>query len=100
MAQITRQRESERIAYDFMLKHYTEQNDQKSVKALQKFNHLETESDLIAFFNSGARDNLMHKLGIGTMRSMKSVFKDIFLSGLDIAGLTRSGRRLISGNRS
>lgn len=79
MAQITRQRESEKIAYDFMLDHYTIMNDQRSVKALLRFNHLETESDLISFYNSGARDKLMHELGIGTMRSMKSVFKDIFL---------------------
>ncbi len=79
MAQITRQRESEKIAYDFMINHYTEINERQPLKALQKFNHLETESDLIAFFNSGTRDNLMHKLGIGTMRSMKSVFRDIFL---------------------
>ncbi len=79
MAQITRQRESEKIACDFMLKHYTEINDKKSVKALQRFNHLETESDLISFYSSGTRDKLMHELGIGTMRSMKSVFKDIFL---------------------
>ena len=79
MGQITRQRESERIAYDFMLKQFTEQNDQRSVKMLKRFNHLVTESDLISFYNSGTRDNLMHELGIGTMRSMKSVFKDIFL---------------------
>jgi pimeloyl-ACP methyl ester carboxylesterase len=57
----------------------TELNDQRSVKKLQKFNHLTTEADLIAFYNSGARDNMMHGLGIGTMRNMKSVFKDIFL---------------------
>ncbi|WP_372948544.1 alpha/beta fold hydrolase [Mariniphaga sp.] len=79
MAQITRQRESEKIAYQFMLKHYTEMNDQRAVKDLLRFNHLETESDLISFYNSGTRDKLMHKLGIGTMRSMKSVFIDIFL---------------------
>ncbi len=79
MGQITRQRESERIAYDFIMKQLNEQNDQRSVKELKRFNHLTTESDLISFYNSAARDNLMHKLGIGTMRSMKSVFKDIFL---------------------
>jgi pimeloyl-ACP methyl ester carboxylesterase len=79
IAQITRQRESERIAYDYMINACTELNDQRSVKALKKFNHLAAESDLIAFYNSGARDNIMHELGIGTMRSMKSVFKDIFL---------------------
>jgi pimeloyl-ACP methyl ester carboxylesterase len=79
MGQITRQRESERIAYDFMINQLTELNDQRSVKELKKFNDLETESDLISFYNSVARDNLMHEMGIGTMRSMKSVFRDIFL---------------------
>lgn len=79
MGQITRQRESEKIAYEFMLKHFTEINDQQSVEALNKYNHLESESDLISFYNSGTRDNLMHKIGIGTMRNMKSIFGDIFL---------------------
>lgn len=79
MGQLTRQPESERIAYDYMLKHYDEQNNKRSVKALLKYNQLETESDLVAFYNSGTRDNLMHELGIGTMRSMTSVFKHIFL---------------------
>jgi pimeloyl-ACP methyl ester carboxylesterase len=79
MGQITRQRESEKIAYKLMLKQLTELNDQRSVKQLKKYKNLETESDLISFYNSATRDNLMHKMGIGTMRSMKSVFKDIFL---------------------
>lgn len=79
MGQITRQRESERIAFEFMLKKFTELNNQRSIKVLKKFRNLESESDLISFYNSGARDKLMHKLGIGTMRSMKSVFWDIFL---------------------
>lgn len=79
MGQITRQFESERIAYDYMLNEFNRVNDQRSVKKLQKFDHLATEANLIAFYNSGARDNMMHRLGIGTMRNMKSVFKDIFL---------------------
>lgn len=79
MAQLTRQPESERIAYDYMVKQYTELNDQKSLKKLRKYRDLESELDLISFYNSGTRDNLMHELGIGTMRSMKSVFKDIFV---------------------
>ncbi|MGC9343290.1 MAG: alpha/beta fold hydrolase [Bacteroidales bacterium] len=80
MAQITRQAESERIAYDYMLKQLAEENNQRSIKQLKKYRDLETESDLIAFFNSGTRDNLMHKMGIGTMRDMKSVFRDVFVA--------------------
>ena len=79
MGQITNQRESERIAYDFMIQRLNELNDQKSANELKKFDYLETESDLISFYNSVIRDKLMHELGIGTMRSMKSVFRDIFL---------------------
>lgn len=79
MGQITNQPESERIAYDFMIQRLNELDDQISVKDLEKYNHLETKSDLITFYNSVTRDKLMHELGIGTMRSMKSVFKDIFL---------------------
>lgn len=79
MAQITRQSESEKIAYDYMLRKLSDENDRRAVKQLKKYNALETESDLISFFNSGIRDNLMHKMGIGTMRNMKSVFKDIFI---------------------
>lgn len=79
MGQIARQSESERIAFDFMLKRYTELNDRKSVNQLKKYGNLETEADLTAFYNSGVRDNMMHKLGIGTMHNMRSVFRDIFL---------------------
>ncbi len=79
MGQLTKQWESEKIAYDFMLKQFTESNNESSIKKLKKFNNLETEADLISFYNSSTHDNLMHEQGIGTMRSMKSVFKDIFL---------------------
>ncbi|WP_162198245.1 alpha/beta fold hydrolase [Geofilum rubicundum] len=79
MGQLTRQRRSERIAYDYMLTRLTELNDRPSIKKLKKYRDLRSESDLISFYNSATRDNLMHELGIGTMRNMKSVFKDIFL---------------------
>lgn len=79
MGQICRQEASERIAYDYMMNHFRECKDGKSVRALEKFNHLASPSDVIAFFNSATRDNLMHSLGIGTMASMKSAFRGIFL---------------------
>lgn len=79
MGQITNQRESERIAFDFMLKKFTGQNNQKALKELSQYNHLKTEQDLVSFYNSVTRDKLMHGLGIGTMRNMTSVFRDIFI---------------------
>ena len=95
MGQISRQEASERIAYDFMLKHYTEQKDERSVRALNKFNQLSTPADVIAFFNSATRDNLMHALGIGTMATMKSVFRDIFLPGWSCRAYTLREKFLI-----
>lgn len=79
IGQITQQGESEKIAYQWMFKQLTERNDQVALKKLKKYNNLLSESDLKSFYNSGIRDELMHELGIGTMRKMKSVFKDIFL---------------------
>ena len=79
MGQICRQEASERIAYDYMLDQFTESKDKGSVRALKKFNHLASPTDLVAFFNSATRDKLMHALGIGTMASMKSVLSGIFL---------------------
>ena len=79
MAQITKQRKSERIAYDYMLNQYRERNDRHMVKKLEKYNGLETDDDVLAFYNSGLRDIAMHDLGIGTMHKMRSVFNDIFL---------------------
>jgi pimeloyl-ACP methyl ester carboxylesterase len=79
MAQITRQSESEKVAYKYILNRFIERNDQRSLKQLKKFNDLETYPDILAFFNSAIRDQAMHELGIGTMRNMKSIFRDIFL---------------------
>jgi pimeloyl-ACP methyl ester carboxylesterase len=79
MAQLTRQRVSEKIAFDYMLELYRERNDHRMVKRLEKYRGLESDEDVLAFYNSGLRDMTMHELGIGTMRTMRSVFKDIFV---------------------
>ena len=79
MGQLTRQRESEKIAYDYMLELYRSQGNRKMVRRLEKYNGVESDGDLLAFYNSGLRDMTMHELGIGTMRSMRSVIKDIFV---------------------
>lgn len=60
------------------------------VKELKKFNDLESESDLTSFYNSRTRDNLMHRLGIGTMRNIKSVFKGNILPVWTCRAYTRS----------
>jgi pimeloyl-ACP methyl ester carboxylesterase len=79
MAQITNQKESEMVAYRYMMKQYQDAGNQKAVDALKKYSALDSDSNMISFYKSGTRDQCMHELGIGTMRQMKSVFWDIFV---------------------
>lgn len=80
IAQITRQSESEKIAYKYMIDRYMNEGNLKMVTELKKYPVLENDSLVLPFFNSMIRDKAMHDLGIGTMHKMRSVFKDIFLS--------------------
>jgi pimeloyl-ACP methyl ester carboxylesterase len=79
MAQITKQDTSEIIAWEYVLKNFMEKNDKRSVNKMKKFK-VETDSGILLFHNSVIRDNAMHQMGIGTMRDMKSVFRDVFIS--------------------
>jgi pimeloyl-ACP methyl ester carboxylesterase len=79
MAQITRQNESDRIAYHYMVEQYAGKGNQKAINELNKYQDLESDSNSIAFFKSAIRDKSMHELGIGTMRDMKSVFSGVFI---------------------
>jgi pimeloyl-ACP methyl ester carboxylesterase len=78
VAQMTKQSVSERIAYEFMMKQFVEKNNRRSIKRMMIYRNLETDSDLLAFYNSGVRDMFMHRLGIGTMKEMRSVARGIF----------------------
>lgn len=79
MAQITRQAESEKIAYKYMLEKYTEAGNEKAIEEFKKYNILENDSCIIPFYTSVMRDQSMHELGIGTMRNMNSVFSGVFI---------------------
>lgn len=79
MAQITRQIESEKIAYKYMVDQYTNTGNQKRIEELKEYKVLESDSNIISFYKSNIRDQSMHELGIGTMHEMKSVFWDIFV---------------------
>lgn len=79
MAQITRQFESERIAYNYLLEQYTAMGDTKVLEELKKYPIPNTDTSFSNFFKSLIRDKAMHELGIGTMRNMKSVFTGVFI---------------------
>lgn len=79
IAQISRQSESERMAYHFLMKQFIEKKDHRSVKKIKKFGGLQTEAEILSFHNSLIRDKAMHKSGVGTMRQMHSVFRGVFV---------------------
>lgn len=79
ISQITRQAESEKLAYKYMMSRYLAEGNSKMVRKLQEYQLLESDSGVISFFKSPVRDQTMHELGIGTMRNMRSVFSGVFL---------------------
>jgi hypothetical protein len=79
MAQITRQDQSERIAYQFMIDKYTASGNKKSLEKIKKYPVLDSDTSFTWFFKSPLRDKAMHELGIGTMHKMKSIFTGMFL---------------------
>ena len=83
VGQITNQPESERRAYEYMLKYYTEEGNKSMLKKLQR-----GDSQSAAYRK--IRDAAMHQAGIGTTREMKSVVTDIFFRSLFFKGYTLS----------
>jgi len=79
MAQITRQSESERIAYKYIIGQYKASGNKKALAELEKYPVTDSSEYIVPFYKSLIRDNSMHDLGIGTMRCMRSVFKDVFI---------------------
>lgn len=79
MAQNTNQKESEKIAYKYMLDTYLKKGDKKAVKDLKKYDILNSDNDIAPYYKSLIRDKSMHELGIGTMHQMNSIFWDIFV---------------------
>jgi pimeloyl-ACP methyl ester carboxylesterase len=79
MAQITRQSESEKIAYSYMLDRYITLGDTRKISEFKKYPVLDSSEYIVPFYKSLLRDESMHALGIGTMRNMKSVFKNVFI---------------------
>jgi pimeloyl-ACP methyl ester carboxylesterase len=74
MAQITNQKESEKLVYKYMLDAYSQNGNKKAISELNKYKVLSSDTNVLPFFNSVIRDKSMHELGIGTMHQMKSIF--------------------------
>ena len=77
VAQMSRQLESEKLAYKFMMEQFTRVGDKRMLQKLEKFPI--TEMHTVPLSYRSLRDEAMHSLGIGTMHNMKSVVSGIFL---------------------
>ncbi len=77
IAQVTNQAESEKLAYAYLLEQYELQGNERMVEKLLKYPVTEDETYVKPFFKSLVRDQAMHQLGVGTMRNMKSVERDV-----------------------
>lgn len=79
MAQVARQAESEKLAYEYLVDQYYHQDDEDILKELARYRPLNSPEEVEQFFLSPVRDRAMHAAGVGTTRQMKSVFRDIFI---------------------
>lgn len=78
VAQITRQAESEKLAYRYMIDMYSRAGNKKAAAKFREYPILDDDTYLLPFFNSVLRDKSMHELGIGTMRNMTSIMTGVF----------------------
>jgi pimeloyl-ACP methyl ester carboxylesterase len=92
MSQVVNQPESEKLAYTYMLGQYTAKGRAKMVKKFKQYPIFESDEALIEYSTSSLRDEAMHDLGVGTMRNMNSVIKDIFFASLRCTDYTSMER--------
>jgi Predicted hydrolases or acyltransferases (alpha/beta hydrolase superfamily) len=77
IGQTSRQLESEKLAYKYMLEQFTKEGNETMVQKLKEFPIPEMNTVPLAY--GSLRDDAMHSLGIGTTHNMKSVISGIFL---------------------
>jgi pimeloyl-ACP methyl ester carboxylesterase len=78
VGQITNQLESERLAYDYMLKQSRELRNTKLLRKLEAAPFEKTVPLPVPYM--ALRDEAMHALGVGTTRDMRSVISGMFLA--------------------
>ena len=86
VAQMSYQLKSERLAYEYMLKEFTENGNREMVRKLEAAPVTMTDGTPDAYL--ALRDGAMHSLGIGTTHDMKSVLIGIFFPSLTFRGYT------------
>ncbi len=89
MAQMSDQLESERLAYDYMLREFKKNGNTRMLRKLEAA-PVTAEGTPQAYL--ALRDVAMHSLGIGTMHTMRSVERDLFLESFTVQGLYVNGK--------
>ena len=79
ISQISRQAESERLAYTHMLAQYQAVGNTKMARKLEAYPIHSDDAAFASYVSSFLRDEAMHELGIGTTRAMRSTALGIFL---------------------
>ena len=87
VGQLTNQSESERLAYDFMLRHAKKINDRSAIRSLKKFDRNSPDFPQRDYIMT-ARTKLMEKYRIGVMRDVSAI--DLLIGGLFFKGYTLS----------
>jgi pimeloyl-ACP methyl ester carboxylesterase len=90
IGQVSNQIESEKLAYDYMLRHATEINDAPAVKKLQKFDENASGFANNLDYMMTARSPLMNKYGIGFSHKEAPSFIDMAKMILSFKGYTLS----------
>lgn len=84
VGQMSDQFNSEKMAYEYLLKQYRDEGNMKMVEKLEA----SPITDSIPFAYLKLRDRAMHRLGIGTTHDMKSVLTGLFIPSLTCPGYT------------
>jgi len=77
MGQMSKQRQSENLSYEYIVEQYKRARNKKMLEKLKRYPSDKMDTLPSAYWNM--RDEMMHSLGIGTTHKMKSVVKGIFL---------------------
>lgn len=86
MSQMSNQLESERLSYEYILEQYKKAGNKSMLEKLEKSPIDEKTSLPTAYWSM--RDDMMHSLGVGTTRNMKSVITGIFLPVMESSEYT------------
>ncbi len=92
MSQIVDQKQSEYLAFDYMLDQYKKNGNSRMAAKFQKYDIRNSTEDYDEYFFSGLRDKAMHDLGVGTARDMRSVISGIFFPSLRCSAYTQAER--------